>query len=154
MNDVANTSISRRRIVQGAAWAAPAIILATAAPALAQSPTPRGTLSKSKRYQDDVEGYVRYTIRVTAIDAFDGGISLAATAATPSGDPVSIESVRIVGDDKDNWTDANPSVRANAVSQGTDLIFGFRSDLAPAALDGAIVTFALYDNENNLIATA
>lgn len=39
MTEVQNTAVSRRRIIQGAAWATPAIIVAAAAPAAAASST-------------------------------------------------------------------------------------------------------------------
>ena len=42
---VAHAHVSRRRIVQGAAWAAPAIMIATAAPALAVSGSSKITIT-------------------------------------------------------------------------------------------------------------
>ena len=115
-------TISRRTLVQGAAWTAPAIAVATATPALAASPTPETPIvidreaEGSCKFPGDSRGQKAYRIAVhfTNESQVDGTVTI----------------VQILGPDGKELTWANDQNQDSYTIQprGGDVVFFLLSD--------------------------
>ncbi|WP_062521686.1 hypothetical protein [Demequina silvatica] len=84
-DSVRSGAVSRRRIVQGMAWSAPAVLIATASPAAAASPAVTGGLVLAG--VSAIQDTTTFTVRATAAYVGDG--------APQADHPVSLVKVRI-----------------------------------------------------------
>lgn len=75
MTEVQTTGVSRRRIIQGAAWATPAIVIAAAAPAAASSLTPEVFVTASQT-STSINGQVRTDVPASFSGAQFGPITI------------------------------------------------------------------------------
>ncbi|MDN4484191.1 hypothetical protein [Demequina lignilytica] len=150
MTDQSN-GVSRRRLIQGAAWATPAIVIASAAPALAQSPAANATISASLVSRPSNKSKT-YTLSFVNNAWLASGFYVVATV---TGNVVSSVSISTTGT---SWFTTQP----HTFTHGAELVGG----ADPATIQVTVhlqsadphnshaITFWLYDDEGNLVDTA
>ena len=136
-------AVSRRRVVQGALWAAPAIVIATAVPAAATSPTPAGvTITAVPDPVTRKAKIVTYTVTVSVAGSgsgIDAGFTLVVTH--PNTGP-SAPTFNIAGT---NWTSGTSTATSNqALTPGNSTVLTATLTF-PANNTHLAATFTVFD---------
>ncbi len=139
--------VSRRRVIQGAAWATPAIVLATAAPALAQSPASTATISAVLGTHDNKVKHYTLTIAAGAVDLV-GGFSVLVSSTD------GVSSVVISGAANGFTVSNHTLLRASGVSATDSVQVTVIVTLSSADPHNTSVRFTLMDDAGTAVATA